>query len=250
MKNVRHIRLFINEALASGTRVDLADKPAHYLINVMRCQVGDCLKCFNAADGEFFCRICEGGKKKVTLEVLQQHRQSEPEPDLWLLFAPLKKDQTDFVIQKAVELGVSRIVPVITAFTNSEKVKTERYVAQAIEAAEQCSRLSVPDIAQPLALEKLLANWNEQRLLFFMDERRAGLSAAALFKQYAGQPAAVLIGPEGGFSDAEAQLLNDSAFVKNVTLGPRILRAETAAAAALAVWQAVAGDWLEPKEQK
>ena len=250
MKTNRNIRLHINEKLSSGTVIKVMEKVSHYLCNVMRCQTGEVFKCFNAVDGEFFCRIAAIEKKSVSLEIMELNRRPQAESDVWLLFAPLKKDKTDFVIEKATELGVNKIIPVITRYTNADKIKTERFAAQAVEAAEQCGRLSVPEVAAPVSLEKLLSDWDEKRILFFMDERRQGNDAASVFKDFAGCPAAVLVGPEGGFSEGEAETLNTKAFVKNLNLGPRILRAETAAAAALAVWQACAGDWSRQEGQK
>ena len=243
MKSVRHIRLFVDQSIVSGAVVELSEKQSHYLANVMRCQKGDILQCFNASDGEFSCRIEVIDKKKTRLKAEENIRRPKAEADIWLLFAPLKKDKTDFVIEKSVELGVSKIVPVITRYTNAEKIKTERFFAQAVEAAEQCGRLSVPVVSEAMEINKLLDSWNSERVLFFLDERRQGASVAEIFALTKGVPAAVLIGPEGGFDEAEAQYLNKCSFVKNVSLGPRILRAETAALSALAIWQSVAGDW-------
>ena len=243
MKKTQHIRLFVNEKLLSGKEINLSDKDSHYLINVMRCMQGDNIRCFNASDGEFLAQITAGNKKKSIVKLLKQIRYPEEEKDIWLLFAPLKKDKTDFVVEKAVELGVSRIVPVLTKYTNTDKVKIERFEAQAKEAAEQCERLSVPEISNMVELKKLLDEWNKDRVLFFMDERKKGTSATEAFKSGKGRPTALLIGPEGGFAEEEAEMLTACDFVKNVSLGPRILRAETAAIAALAVWQATEGDW-------
>lgn len=243
MKAVRHIRLFVSQQLLPEALIELSEKQSHYLANVMRCQNGEEVRCFNAEAGEFLCRIETADKKKTILKVEKNIRRPETEPDIWLLFAPLKKDKTDFVIEKSVELGVSKIVPVITCYTNAEKVKIERFSAQAVEASEQCGRLSVPEIAEPIHLEKLLKVWDNKRILFFLDERRHGKNAAEVFSAAKGLPAAILAGPEGGFNDTEAEMLNLCPFVKNLNLGPRILRAETAAVSALSVWQAAAGDW-------
>lgn len=243
MKAVRHIRLFVSQKLVSETLIELSEKQSHYLTNVMRCQSGQTVQCFNAESGEFLCRIETADKKKTVLKVEKNIRKPATEPDIWLLFAPLKKDKTDFVIEKSVELGVGKIIPVITCYTNAGKIKTERFSAQAAEAAEQCGRLSVPEIADPADLSELLKSWDNKRVLFFLDERRHGNNAAEVFSAAKGLPAAVLVGPEGGFSEAEAQMLNLCPFVKNLNLGPRILRAETAAVSALAVWQSAAGDW-------
>ena len=176
---------------------------------------------------------------------MEKTRDVEQENDIWLLFAPLKKDKTDIVIEKATELGVGKIIPVLTKFVNCEKIKTERFVSQAKEASEQCKRLSVPTISQPESLNTLIANWDENRVLFFMNENRTGNDALSVFSQYVGIPAAILVGPEGGFADEEITLLEKQKFVKTIALGPRILRAETASISALTLWQACAGDWCK-----
>lgn len=239
----RNIRVFVDDNLSVGIKIILSEKLSHYLCSVMRCKVGDQIKCFNNLSGEFLCTVTSIGKKATVVHIEDKIKDIETEEDLWLLFSPLKKDRTDFVIEKSVELGVSKIIPVKTERTNSEKIKLERFVAQAIEASEQCERLSVPEIIDSLSLNNLLLSWDSKRTLFFMDERRKGEEVISLFKQYKGKPAAILIGPEGGFSDEEAKLINSFDFVRNVSLGPRILRAETAATVSLALWQAAAGDW-------
>lgn len=221
----------------------MPEKSSHYLCNVMRCKQGEQIFCFNPQQGEFLCNLETVDKRATIVCPIEQTKAPHLEPDVWLLFAPLKKDKTDFVIEKAVELGVKSIVPVITRYTNSEKIKVERFEAQAVEACEQCGRLSVPEVCQPLELSKILETWNSERTLFFMDEQRHGLSALQAFGDNRNQPAALLIGPEGGFSPDERDLLNRQKFVRNISLGPRILRAETAALAALALWQSACGDW-------
>lgn len=243
MTSLRSIRLFVDVDLIEGKSFELLPEKSHYICNVMRCKTGDIIKCFNAKSGEFLCHIDQIDKKHSILTPQKQIREAEAEEGIWLLFAPLKKDKTDFVIEKAVELGVGRIIPIITRYTNSEKIKTDRFVAQAIEASEQCERLSVPDISTPQKLEQLIKQWDTNRILFFMDERRKGIAAIKAFQEASNKSIAILIGPEGGFSDEEAKLLDAQSFVKNVNLGPRILRAETAALASLAVYQACDGDW-------
>ena len=241
----RSIRLFVKQKLALEELVILNEKTSHYLNTVMRCASSDIIKCFNATDGEFYAEIQGIDKKQAVIKIREQIRQPKEEKDIWLLFAPLKKDKTDFVIEKAVELGVSKIIPIITTRTNNTNVKIERFEAQAVEAAEQCERLSVPEIGETVALKKLLKEWDKSRLLFFMDERRKGKKVDEAFVLSKGKKVALIIGPEGGFDEEERELLEKQPFVINVSLGPRILRAETAVAAALAVWQAVAGDWGE-----
>ena len=236
-----NIRLAVQQRLSPKTTIVLSPEQSHYLSNVMRCAKGEIVKCFNSNDGEFLSKIIDLNKNKTVVELVEQIRKPSKESDIWLLFVPLKKDKTDFVIEKAVELGVSKIIPVISSRSNVKQIKTDRYVLQATEAAEQCGRLSIPDVSQPKELFAVLSNWDQDRFLYFMDERREGNSALKFFHQ--NKKGAILIGPEGGFSDEEAEKINKKPFVKNISLGPRILRAETAAISSLAVWQAVAGDW-------
>lgn len=239
----RNIRIWIDQKISANVKITLSNGQSHYLNNVMRCAIGDVISCFNGSDGEYSATIVSINKNQTVIEPLIQDRKPYKEKDVWLIFAPLKKDRTDFVIEKAVELGATKIVPLISERTNSTHIKTERFVLQAIEASEQCGRLSVPEINPPCPLMHLLEKWDKNRLLYFMDERREGNFAKEVFAEFKDKPCAILIGPEGGFSDKEAEVLNKQSFVKNIQLGPRILRAETAAIASLAVWQAIAGDW-------
>ncbi len=242
-EEIAKIRIFHSGDLIIGTELPLNEENSHYLSNVMRLQIGDNVSVFNGVDGEFLCRIKNSSKKQVIAEVLKQTQPFKDVPDIWLLFAPVKKDKTDFIIEKAVELGVKKILPIITARTIVEKVKIERYQAQAKEAAEQCRRLEIPDILPEQKLEKLLSNWPQERRLFFMDESLQGKNVAQVFAEEKGKPSAILVGPEGGFTTEEMQNLRQHPSVCSVSLGPRILRAETAVAAALSVWQAIDGDW-------
>ncbi len=243
MKNQTKIRIFAGCRLEEGREALIAEEASHYLCNVMRLKTGDKIICFNGSDGEFAAEITNANKKQTALKILKLLRKPKPAPNIWLLFAPLKKDRTDFLIEKAVELGAAKLVPVVTDYAITDKIRADRIQAQIIEAAEQCERLDIPELAPVIKLEALLNNWDSKRKLYFMDERGKGKPCADAFEPQC--PAALLIGPEGGFSDKEADILYKSEFVQPVSLGPRILRAETAAAAALAVWQAVAGDWKE-----
>ncbi len=244
MKEIRKIRLYTNKKLFLLATFEIEDKQAHYLIDVMRCKPGETVKCFNGKDGEFLCRIKVCNKKNVQLVAEECLRlPQKTEPDVWLVFAPLKKDKTDFVIEKAVELGASKIIPVNSKYTNAERIRLERLNSIATEATEQCGRINVPQIDPLIDLSTFLSSLEEGRVLFFMDERREGADAAETFGKFKGQKIAILIGPEGGFSNEERSFINSLPFVKNINLGPRILRAETAVVAALSVWQAVAGDW-------
>lgn len=242
------VRLWVNSNLSAGEKVVLSPEQSHYLSNVMRRTKGDIIYCFNQNNGEYTAEIDTIDKHKTLITVLKQTKKTQTQQDIWLVFAPLKKDKTDFVIEKSVELGVAKIIPVITARTNSNQIKTERFAMQAIEASEQCGRLSVPDIENPCSLSALLENWDKNRILYFMDERRQGGSALEKFAQHGAGKSAILIGPEGGFSDEEALLINQQPFVVNIQLGQRILRAETAALSALTLWQAAVGDWQKTKE--
>lgn len=238
------IRLYCETKLVPGLEIRLNEKQGHYLINVMKLMAGDTIFAFDNENGEFLCTLKTADRKNCLLEVSEQTRGFEKCPDIWLLFAPVKKDQTDFIIQKATELGVSKIMPVITARTLSGNVKKERFTAQSIEAAEQCRRVDLPEIATAEPLEKVLKNWDESRILYFMDETGKSPCAAKVFDPGI-KKAALLVGPEGGFNEDELNKLRALPFARGAVLGKRILRAETAVAAALAVWQSVAGDWRE-----
>ncbi len=245
MRQQRNIRIYLDNKLKTSELIEVSEDLSHYLCNVMRCNYGDIIKCFNSSDGEYSCQIVNIDKKKTIIKVVEELSRPKAVPDIWLLFAPLKKDKTDFVIEKAVELGVKKIFPIITSYTNTEKVRHERFVSQAKEAAEQCGRFDIPEISSESKLSQVLAEWDDNRILFFMDETRQGYPIAEQFIKHLSKPAAILIGPEGGFSDEERQFLNQQSYVVNVNLGPRILRAETAAAASLAIWQSLCGDWAK-----
>lgn len=237
------IRIYTDIVFDKGSVISLGEAQSHYLCNVMKVTKGDEVLCFNNRDGEFLCRIEKADKRHAELLLIQKTKAFVPSPDVWLMFAPLKKDQTDFVIQKATELGARRIMPVITQFCITDKVKKERFIAQAIEAAEQSRRVDIPEISEAVSLPKVLQNWDNERKLFFMDETGGGNEICEVFAADKGQKAAILVGPEGGFAPDELDLLRKMEAAKAVSLGPRILRAETAVAAALACWQAIAGDW-------
>jgi 16S rRNA (uracil1498-N3)-methyltransferase len=248
-------RLHVAPDLVAGGEITIDGDQAHYLTRVMRLGAGDAVRVFNGRDGEFDGEIAEASKSAVRLVLGKQTRGQQAPPDLWLLFAPLKKDRTDFVVEKAVELGVSEIRPVLTERTNSENVRVDRLARLAIEAAEQTERLDVPPVREAQKLFAALESWPAGRTLIFADE--AGDDAGRPWGGVSGKaaplaeslratvdgPAAILVGPEGGFSAAERTRLRSLPYVKAVGLGPRILRAETAAVAALAIWQAIRGDW-------
>ncbi|WP_170583211.1 16S rRNA (uracil(1498)-N(3))-methyltransferase [Ruegeria arenilitoris] len=236
------IRLYVDHPLGAGQSVPLTREQAHYLFGVMRLAVGGQVALFNGRDGEWLAQVAEAGKRGGVLSCLEQTRPLQLPPDLWLLFAPIKKARTDFIVEKAAEMGAAKIMPVQTAFTNSDRIRQDRLQAHAVEAAEQCGGTFVPEVCDLQRLDKLLDNWPDGRQLMFCDEAEAG-SALRLAEQAKGRPWAILIGPEGGFSDAERQRLKDLPFTHVVSLGPRILRADTAAVAAMTLWQQALGDW-------
>ena len=236
------IRLYVDQPLAAGQAVALSEAQANYLFNVMRLSRGAAVALFNGRDGEWQATVAETGKRGGVLIAQTQSAPLRLPPDLWLIFAPIKKARTDFIVEKAVELGAARILPVQTRHTNSERIRQDRLQAHATEAAEQCGATYVPEVADLIRLDKLLANWDATRRLYWCDEALAG-QTPALSGLNEPTPSAILIGPEGGFSAAEQTPLRPLTFVHPLTLGPRILRADTAAVAALTLWQAALGDW-------
>jgi len=244
-------RLFTEGPLGPNLSVPLERAQSHYLAHVMRLGEGDSVALFNGRDGEWRAFVAQVARHAVTLRCEAQVRPQRAEPDIWLAFAPLKKTATDFVIEKATELGASRLLPIFTRRTATARVNADRLRARAVEAAEQCERLSVPDVADAIPLDRLLAGWPAGRRLFVLDETGGGRPIASVLEEGRGGgealPAhAFLIGPEGGFSPNELDALRKLAFVTPVGVGPRILRAETAALAGLACWQALVGDWRDP----
>jgi 16S rRNA (uracil1498-N3)-methyltransferase len=231
-------RLYIRAPLALGASVALDVAQANYLGNVLRKDVGDEVLLFDGRSGEWLARIAEVGRKRMSLIVDRRTREAETPPDLLLAFAPVKRPQTDWLVEKATELGVARLQPVMTRRTIAERVKLERLEAITIEAAEQCGRTLLPEIGQPLSLDRFL-NERGSRRLYFADEQ-GGAPAAATFQP---GPTAILIGPEGGFTEEERTLIRAAPNAVAISLGPRILRAETAALAATTIFMAVAGDW-------
>lgn len=237
------IRLYVEAPLGPGADVALDPAQAHYLFAVMRLAPGARLAIFNGRDGEWIAEVSAAGKRTGSLSVVAPGQPQRPAPDVWLLFAPIKKARTDFIVEKAAELGAARIQPVFTRFTNAERLRPERLRAHAIEAAEQCGETNVAEVADPVKLSALLDGWDPARRIMFCDEARQARPAAEALAAAGPGPWAILIGPEGGFSEEEGARLRGLPCVLPVTLGPRILRADTAACAALAVWQATLGDW-------
>jgi len=237
-------RLYIAGSLAPGAAVALDSAQTHRLRNVLRLAPGAAVAAFNESAGEWLCRLIEEGRGRALLLPEHRLRIAAPEPDLWLLFAPIKRVRLDWLVEKATELGAAALLPVLTARTQPERVNRERLRAQAIAAAEQSERLSVPEIRMPERLDGVLAGWPTERRLILCDESGAGRPiTAALAELPEAAPIALLIGPEGGFTETELDALGKLPIVSRVGLGPRVLRAETAALAAMAVFQAIAGDW-------
>ena len=233
-------RLYVSQAPGKGQTLPLTADQAHYLFGVLRLGPGDAVGVFDGQSGEWRATIAEAGKRKGALLCEDQIRPQQDPPNLWLLFAPIKKARTDFIVEKAAEMGAARILPVQTQFTNAERIRRDRLQAHAIEAAEQCGGTFVPEVADLQRLDRVLADWPQDRRLMFCDEALVGTAGRP-----GGEPGpwAILIGPEGGFSDAERLRLHALPCTIAISLGPRILRADTAAVAAMTVWQQALGDW-------
>jgi len=236
------IRLCVTQDLVQGQTIPLSRDQAHYLFGVMRLKAGAHLLLFNGRDGEYLAEVMQADKRKGVLECLEKTKDLQMPPDVWLLFAPIKKARTAFIVEKAAELGAARICPVQTRFTNAERIRQDRLQAHALEAAEQCGGTYVPQVDDLQRLDTLLDDWPADRQLVFCDEALVGASQV-LQAQSDVKKWAILIGPEGGFSDEERDKLSSLPFVTKISLGPRILRADTAAIAALTLWQSSLGDW-------
>lgn len=245
-------RLFVEADLGEGASLPLAPEQANYVGNVMRRGSGDTVLVFNGRDGLWRAEVRPQARRGITLIVGERVRAQDGGPDLHCLFAPLKRARLDYMVQKAVEMGVSRLQPVMTRHTVAERVNLDRMRANAIEAAEQCGILRIPEIGAPMQLARLLESWEASRRLVLCDEGAEvadPVAALALLRPKPGAPpppCAVLIGPEGGFSETEREALLQVPGHIRLSLGPRILRADTAAVAALALVNAVAGDWAAP----
>lgn len=239
----RSPRLFVEAGLSEGTEVACDRGQAHYLLNVMRLRGGDTVRAFNGRDGEWLCEISSAAKKSCALTPASRTRTQTALPDIHYLFAPLKHARLDYMVQKATELGCSRIQPVITAHTNASRVKLERMRSNAIEAAEQCNLLDVPFIEEVTTLDNLLSSWPEERHLVFCDEEAQIASPLQALGKIGPGALAVLIGPEGGFSDEERDRIRQLSCVTAISLGPRVMRADTAGVAAMALVQSALGDW-------
>src|SRR5690554_289506 len=238
-------RLYVDADLATGAEIRLEDSAAHYLLKVMRIKEGQPVKLFDNRTGEYLAHVAMIGKRDLILQIDGKTRERENVPDLWLLAAPIKKDRYHWIAEKATELGVARMVPVQTERTQNNPVKPDKLLAHVIEAAEQCERTALPELDPLVKLEALLENWPTDRHLFFADERIHESGEGSFRKALVAHdgPAAILIGPEGGFSDSENAAIRALPQSVPVSLGPRILRADTAAVAAISLWMAGRGDW-------
>jgi 16S rRNA (uracil1498-N3)-methyltransferase len=249
MKDAK-VRLYVDHPLGAGQSVPLDRDQAHYLFGVMRLTVGAMVSLFNGRDGEWRAEVATASKRGGALNCVAQTKPLQLPPDLWLVFAPIKKARTDFIVEKAAEMGAARIVPMQTEFTNSERIRQDRLQAHAVEAAEQCGGTFVPDVADLSKFDRLLADWPKDRRILFCDEAEVGRSSLDLIAseleagaEVLSEPWAIFIGPEGGFSDRERARLKAMEGTLTLSLGPRILRADTAAVAAMTLWQKALGDW-------
>ena len=236
-------RLYVAEPFAPGGSIELPPGQAHHLRTVLRLGAGAVVAAFNATDGEWLCSIADISRDRGRLMVDRLIRPAEAEWDLWLVFAPIKRARLDWLVEKATELGAGALLPVWTQRTQTERLNLERLRAHAVAAAEQSERLSVPELHEPQALDRVLGSWQPERRLIVCDETGGGEPIGAAVVRLGAGPMALLTGPEGGFAETELDALGKLSFVTRVGLGPRVLRADTAALAALAVLQAIVGDW-------
>lgn len=241
--NYRMQRLFVGDALAAGVAFEASKDHFHYLANVLRMAEGDAVLVFNGRDGEWHATLSFPIRKRLVLTPIEQTRPQPAPSDLHYLFAPLKVGRLDYIVQKAVEMGAGVLQPVLTQHVQGKITSLERLQANTVEAAEQCGILAIPQVTAPRKLEELLAEWPRERRIIFCDEGHGSQNPLPALKAIEERKLALLVGPEGGFSDEERTLLRNLDFVTPIPLGPRILRADTAAVAAMAVIQAAIGDW-------
>ena len=242
-KLARSPRLYTEAPLGRGSTVALTREQAHYVANVMRLKAGDALRLFNGRDGEWLCTVAEAAKRGCTVVCDDRTADARLAPDIDYLFAPLKHARLDYMAQKATELGVRRLRPVFTERTVAQRVNLQRLKANVVEAAEQCNLVALPEVLAPQTLERVMADWDPARRLILCDECAAMADPIAVLKGLGRGPLGLLVGPEGGFSEAERTMLRGASFVTAISLGPLVMRADTAAVAALAIVQAVLGNW-------
>ena len=238
------IRLYFPGKLSLEDPVKLENKQVHYLINVMRKKINDSILVFNSINGEFLAKISKIYKNTIIIEILKKIRDVKIENDIWLLFAPVKKSPTEYLVQKATELGVSKIIPVITERTITKNLNLKRMQDIAIESSEQCERITIPEVCAVIKLKDLIPNWDNDRIIFFCDETIRNNNVVKIDFQNLSTKSfgAILVGPEGGFSKNETNYLREKKFIRPTDLGPRILRSDTAVIAALSLWHYLKGD--------
>ena len=238
------IRLYFPGKLSLKIPIKLENKQVHYLINVMRKKIDDSILVFNSVNGEFLAKISEIYKNTIIIDIIKKIRDVEIENDIWLLFAPVKKSPTENIVQKATELGVSKIIPVITERTITKNLNLKRMQDIAIESSEQCERITIPEVCAEKKLKDLINNWDNDRIIFFCDETIRNNDAVKVDFQNPSIKSfgAILVGPEGGFSANETNYLREKKFIRPIDLGPRILRSDTAVIAALSLWHYLNGD--------
>ena len=238
------IRLYFPGKISLKNPVKLEDKQVHYLINVMRKKIDDSIIVFNSVNGEFLAKISEIYKNTIIINIIKKIRNVKIENDIWLLFAPVKKSPTEYIVQKATELGVSKIIPVITERTITKKLNLKRMQDIAIESSEQCDRITIPEVCAVKKLKDLILNWDNDRIIFFCDETIRNNDVVKIDFQNLSTKSfgAILVGPEGGFSTNERNYLREKKFIRPIDLGPRILRSDTAVIAALSLWHYLNGD--------
>ena len=238
------IRLYFPGKISLKSPVKLENKQVHYLINVMRKKIDDSILVFNSVNGEFLAKISEINKNKIIIDIIKKIRDVKIENDIWLLFAPVKKSPTEYIVQKATELGVSKIIPVITERTITKNLNLKRMQDIAIESSEQCERITIPEVCAIKKLKDLIPNWDSDRIIFFCDETIRNNDVVKIDLQNLSTKSfgAILVGPEGGFSTNETNYLREKKFIRPIDLGPRILRSDTAVIAALSLWHYLNGD--------
>ena len=238
------IRLYFPGKLSLKSPVKLENKQVHYLINVMRKKIDDSILVFNSVNGEFLAKISEIYKNTIIIDIIKKVRDVKIENDIWLLFAPVKKSPTEYIVQKATELGVSKIIPIITERTITKNLNLNRMQDIAIESSEQCDRITIPEICAVKKLKNLILNWDNDRIIFFCDETIRNNDVVKIDCQNLSPKSfgAILVGPEGGFSANETNYLRENKFIRPIDLGPRILRSDTAVIAALSLWHCLNGD--------
>ena len=238
------IRLYFPGKLSLKSSVKLENKQVHYLINVMRKKIDDSILVFNSVNGEFLAKISEIYKNTIIIDIIKKIRDVKIENDIWLLFAPVKKSPTEYIVQKATELGVSKIIPIITERTITKNLNLNRMQDIAIESSEQCDRITIPEICAVKKLKDLILNWDNDRIIFFCDETIRNNDVVKIDFQNLSTKSfgAILVGPEGGFSANETNYLREKKFIRPIDLGPRILRSDTAVIAALSLWHCLNGD--------